>query len=673
MKTIGLVGGSGAGKGYVCKIFAAHGIPALDTDLVYRRLTEPGQPCLAALCEAFGEDILARDGSLDRKKLASMVFGDAALLKKLNGITHRYVLERCRLWLKEKEAEGYPAAIIDAPALYESGFDAECDTVVAMVAPSGTRIRRIMERDGIDRAAAEKRIAAQIPEAELRRRADTVIENADGDDTEAQVMKLVQNFKKSNTETDKGEEIMSEIKNKKEELLFKAKTIYGSCDEAEQKKICAYAVGYKAYLDAAKTEREAVEEGIKLAEAQGYRPYTLGQAVKTGDKLYYNNRGKNLVAFVIGKKPIESGIRISAAHVDSPRVDLKQHPLYEEGGMGFLKTHYYGGIKKYQWTAIPLALHGVISKANGEEIKVVIGEDDCDPVFYINDLLPHLGKDQSAKPLSEGITGEQLNILVGSKPFDKGEESDEIKLQVMAILNEKYGITEGDFISAELSAVPAFKSRDVGFDRSLIGGYGHDDRVCAYPALTALFEAGEPEETCMAILADKEEIGSVGNTGMKCAVFMDIIDEISKSLGADPAVVRANSKCLSADVGAAFDPNFAEVYERNNSAFVNRGVVMVKFTGSRGKAGSSDANAEFVGEIRRLFDAAEVVWQTAELGKVDQGGGGTVAQFIAEKNIDVVDLGVAVISMHAPYEVISKGDLYMAHKAFLAFNTPEKY
>lgn len=463
------------------------------------------------------------------------------------------------------------------------------------------------------------------------------------------------------------------IKSKKEELFFKSKNVYAALEDGEIEKLEEYSKGYKEYLDSAKTEREAVEKSIELAEAHGYKPYFFGMPLKAGDKLYYNNRGKNLVLFVIGSKPVTEGIRISAAHIDSPRIDLKQHPLYEDSGMGFFKTHYYGGIKKYQWTAIPLALHGVITKADGTTVNVKIGDEENDPVFYINDLLPHLAKDQSVRSLGEGISGESLNILIGSKPFDKGETGDEIKLGIMSILNEKYGITEADFISAELSAVPAFNARDIGFDRSLIGAYGHDDRVCAYPSLTALFEAGEPEHTCMVILADKEEVGSTGNTGMRCQIFTDIIDEIAVAFGADANVVRANSKCLSADVGAAYDPNFSEVYERRNSCFINEGVVLTKFTGSRGKSGSNDANAEYVGEMRRLFDAAGVVWQTAELGKVDQGGGGTVALYIAEKNIEVVDLGVAVISMHAPYEVISKADIYMTHKAISAFNTPEKF
>ena len=457
---------------------------------------------------------------------------------------------------------------------------------------------------------------------------------------------------------------MKELKGK---LFYDHTNVYKAIDEVEKDRMNEYAKGYLSFMAKAKTEREAVAEGIAMAKAEGFVPYTMGMPIERGGKYYYNNRGKALYLFTVGKKSLEEGIRISAAHVDSPRLDLKQVPLYEESEMVFFKTHYYGGIKKYQWTTIPLALHGVIYKKDGERVDVVIGEDDCDPVFYINDLLPHLGKDQMKKSLAEAFTGEDLNILIGSEPV-KDDTKDAVKLNIMILLNEKYGITEADFLSAELTAVPAFKPRYVGFDRSLIAAYGHDDKVCAYPALTALFENPEPEYTLMTILADKEEIGSEGNTGMKCQVFTDIMEEISRAMGANYHVVKENSKCLSADVNAAFDPNFAEVYERKNSSYINHGIVMTKFTGARGKSGSSDASAEYVSFVRNIFDKHGVIWQTGELGKVDQGGGGTVAAYIAQKNIDTVDLGVAVISMHAPIEVISKADLYMAHKAFSAFN-----
>ncbi|MBQ9511351.1 MAG: aminopeptidase [Clostridia bacterium] len=458
----------------------------------------------------------------------------------------------------------------------------------------------------------------------------------------------------------------TKVEELKEKLFYKTKNVFEVASEDEIKKAYDYCEEYKDFINRGKTERDFVKSAVVMLEKEGFKPYEFGTKVSAGEKYYYNNRGKSLAAFVIGSECICRGVHISAAHIDSPRVDLKQHPLYEADGMGFFKTHYYGGIKKYQWTTIPLALHGVITKADGETIDICIGEDPTDPVFYIDDLLPHLAGDQMRKSLSDGISGEQLNLLAGSRPYAE-KTGEGIKLNILSILNEKYGITEADFMSAELCAVPASPARDVGLDRSLIGAYGHDDKVCAYPSLTALVEAKNPVHTTMAILADKEEIGSEGNSGMQCAVYFDIIADLAKSFGVDYAVVRKNSKCLSADVNAAFDPNFPEVNERRNACFVNKGVVLTKFTGSRGKSGSNDASAEFVGYVRNLFDSNGVIWQTSELGKVDCGGGGTVAKFIAKENVETVDLGVPVISMHAPIEVVAKTDVYETHKAILAF------
>ena len=452
------------------------------------------------------------------------------------------------------------------------------------------------------------------------------------------------------------------------ELTFKKTNIFEKADEKEMNSIFSYAEGYKEFLNNAKTEREAVTEGIKMAVEKGYSPYKLGEPLKKGDKKYYVNRKKSLYLFKIGEDNIEEdGIRILAAHIDSPRIDLKQNPLYEDSGMGFFKTHYYGGIKKYQWTAIPLALHGVIIRSDGSCVDIKIGEDDNDPVFYINDLLPHLASEQMQQPVSKAISGESLNILIGGIPVNDEAVEGKIKLNILKLLNEKYGITEGDFISAEISAVPAFKSRDVGFDRAFVGAYGHDDRVCAYPAMTALLDTEDDKHTTLVILADKEEIGSEGNTGMQCRLLLDIIDQISAASGKNSVLVRANSKCLSADVNAAYDPNFVEVYEKRNSAMISCGTTMSKYTGSRGKSGTSDASAEFVGFVRKVFGDNGIKWQTSELGKVDIGGGGTVAMYIANLNIDTVDMGVPVISMHAPYEVISKADLYSTYLAFRAF------
>ena len=453
-----------------------------------------------------------------------------------------------------------------------------------------------------------------------------------------------------------------------DKLSYKKKNIYEEATPDKIKAIYDYAEGYKSYLDNAKTEREATSEAIKLAKAKGFTEYKLGDKLSVGDKKYLNQHGKSLILFKVGEKDLEKdGIRIVAAHVDAPRLDLKQVPMYEDSGMAFLKTHYYGGVKKYQWTAIPLAIHGVMVKADGEVVNVCIGESDSDPVFYINDLLPHLGAKQSQEPLGSAISGETLNILIGGLPYDDKDVSDKIKLTALSILNEKYGVTEEDFISAELSLVPAFKARDIGFDRALIASYGHDDRVCTYPAVTALLDNADTKHTVMVVLADKEEIGSVGLTGMQSAFLVDLISEISHALGKNPIVVRGKSKCLSADVTACYDPNFAEVYEKRNSAMISCGTTMSKYTGSRGKSGTSDATAEFVGFIRKLFNENGVIWQTGELGKVDMGGGGTVAMYIANHNIETVDLGVPVLSMHAPYEVVSKADVYSTYEAFLAF------
>ncbi len=465
------------------------------------------------------------------------------------------------------------------------------------------------------------------------------------------------------------------VKEMKKALFYTKKSAYELEGEQGIEAAYKFARGYSDFIGIAKTEREAVTAGVAILEAHGFRPYSLGMGVSAGDKLYYNNRGKSLLAFVIGKEPLERGIRISAAHVDSPRLDLKQHTVYENTGFGYLKTHYYGGIRKYQWATIPLALHGVVVKADGTSVDVVIGEDDGDPVFCITDLLPHLSKDQSQRTLDAAFTGEGLNILIGSRPYSTDEDpyetsspDERVKLAILKYFNDKYGITESDLVSAELSAVPAGKPRDIGLDRAMIGAYGHDDRVCAYPILMAVAELEAPEKTAMCIFADKEEIGSDGVTGMQSRVLADIIAELSRALGADEHVVRANSLCLSADVAAGFDPNYPEVYEVKNSAICGCGVVLTKFTGSRGKSGTNDASAETVGKVRRIFDADGVVWQTAELGKVDQGGGGTVAKFIANHNIETIDLGVPVLSMHAPFEIISKVDLYEAYRAHVAFN-----
>lgn len=456
-------------------------------------------------------------------------------------------------------------------------------------------------------------------------------------------------------------------KEMKEKLFLQRKNGYKRIDKNEEKAIFDFAEDYKKFLDKAKTEREAVCEAVKTLEKNGFVEYKKNMKLSAGDKIYRNNRGKAVIAAVIGTAPIDEGVRLCAAHIDSPRLDLKQNPLYEDSELALFKTHYYGGIKKYQWTTIPLSLHGVIIKADGTTITVNIGEDENDPVFCITDLLPHLATEQMTRTATKIIKGEDLNLLIGSIPFRDDEASEAVKLNIMNILFEKYGITEDDFISSELEAVPAFKARDIGFDRSLIGGYGHDDRCCAYPALRACIDCNTPVHTTVTILTDKEETGSDGNTGLCSSYLRYFIEDIAEALGSKGRDVLSASECLSADVNAAFDPTYPEVNERNNAAYVNKGVCITKYTGARGKSGTSDASAEFAGRIRRLMNSNNVIWQTGELGKVDEGGGGTVAAYIANLDVDTIDMGVPVLSMHAPYEVISKLDIYMAYKAFATF------
>ena len=454
------------------------------------------------------------------------------------------------------------------------------------------------------------------------------------------------------------------------ELAYKRTNVYEVADEKLMKDIFSYAEGYKKFLDEGKTEREVCAFVEERAKANGYKPFEFGMQLKAGDKVYYNNRGKNIYLIKMGTADVaKEGIRIIASHIDSPRIDLKQVPLYESDGIAFGKTHYYGGIRKYQWAAIPLSLHGVVALADGSVKNIKVGEGENDPIFYISDLLPHLAAKQNVKPLGEALGGEDLNIWFGNIPYTLAtEEKDKtVKENLLRILKEKYGIREEDFLSAELSLVPAYNAKDVGFDRGLIGAYGHDDRVCSYPAYTALFDETSSARTVMVVLADKEEIGSEGTTGMQSAVFTDLIDEIARSCNASSAQVRAKSKCLSADVNAGYDPNFPDVCEKLNSAYLSHGAGLTKFTGARGKSGSSDADAEYIGYLRKLFADNGVIWQTGELGRVDVGGGGTVAKYIANMNIDTVDIGVPVISMHAPYEVVSKADVYENYLAFRAF------
>ena len=443
----------------------------------------------------------------------------------------------------------------------------------------------------------------------------------------------------------------------RESLLMAPKNGYARITPEQREEMNAYCRRYMAFMDACKTEREATAWAVREAENRGYKPFAPGMEVKPGDKIYYNNRGKAIALAVIGTESLAKGANICAAHVDSPRLDVKPNPLYEDSQIAYLKTHYYGGIKKYQWPTVPLAIHGVVYRKDGTVVTVTIGEDDNDPVLMVTDLLIHLAADQMQKPLAKGIEGEQLNVILGTEPME-GEGADLVKLNVMKFLNEKYGLIEEDFLSAELTVVPAGRCREVGLDRSLLAAYGHDDRVCAYAELDSLFAIETCTKTAVCILADKEEIGSVGVSGMQSRYFEHFMGALCDAQGVKLADCFANSFCLSADVSNAFDPNFPETCDRRNNSQLNHGVAICKYTGSRGKSGASDASAEAMGHVRSTLDNAGVIWQIATLGKVDQGGGGTVAAYMANRNIVTVDAGVPVLSMHAPIELVSKLDCY---------------
>ncbi|MTI66886.1 MAG: aminopeptidase [Firmicutes bacterium] len=469
-----------------------------------------------------------------------------------------------------------------------------------------------------------------------------------------------------------------ETKGKKlqKNLTHKWENVWKDMDSSEEKIVESFNEEYKEFLDVGKTERESAEEIIRIAKENGYielnEVINKNMEVKPGTKIYVNNKNKAVAMFVLGKEDITKGMNIVGSHLDAPRIDLKQNPLYEDGELSLFKTHYYGGIKKYQWVSQPLALHGLVIKSNGDKVNIVIGEDENDPVFMITDLLPHLAKDQMGKKMGEGITGEGLNLIVGSKPYNEDDLSDKIKLNVLNILNEKYGIKEEDFTSAELEVVPAGKARDLGLDRSLVAAYGHDDRVCAFTSLKAILEIDNPNRTSVGLFVDKEEIGSVGNTGMQSRFLENTVAELIDLTSDSYSEIKtrralANSRVLSADVSAAFDPNYPNVLDKRNAPYVGKGVTLVKYTGVRGKGGSNDANAEYMTDIRRIFNENDIIWQMGELGKVDQGGGGTIAYMLAKYGMEVIDCGVPVLSMHAPYEVVSKADVFMTYKGYKAF------
>lgn len=462
-----------------------------------------------------------------------------------------------------------------------------------------------------------------------------------------------------------------ETKELKDKLFNKKENGWLKVDEEKNKLIMNFSDEFIYFLNKGKTERECASFAKKMLNENGFKCICEYERLNPGDKVYYINKNKSVYAAIIGSQKVEDGLNIVGAHIDSPRLDLKPNPLYEEGGFAYFKTHYYGGIKKYQWTTIPLAIHGVVIKTNGEKVTINIGEDEEDPIFTITDLLPHLAQEQMERKLKEGVKGEDLNLLIGSRPYNDKDIEEKVKLNILNILNKKYGIVEEDFLSAELELVPAFKARSLGFDSSMVAGYGQDDRVCAYTAIRGLLDTKSPEKTAVMILSDKEEIGSMGNTGMESLIFDYFISEILNKTGENkPDLIRkvfCNSRMLSSDVDAGYDPIYASVSDTKNAGYLGKGIAVVKYTGARGKSGASDANAEFVAEIRKMLNDNNISYQLTELGKVDVGGGGTIAYILANKGVDVIDCGVPVLSMHAPYEVTSKYDIYCAYETYRAF------
>ena len=655
---IGITGGSGAGKTTMLRCVQARGGVCIDCDALYHELTRTDAALRAELSAAFG-DVFLPDGDLDRARLGQLVFSDAAQRARLDEITARHVGNAVKQRLAQAEADGVPLAAIDAINLIQSGLGELCRVTVGVLAPEETRLARILTRDGVTRERALARLHAQAPDEFYRKHCDhLLINNADAPAQFAlQADALLDQIIKDGS---------AMTKEQKEKLLYAPKHGYARLSESEKQDMERYCADYRTFLDRSKTERACVKTAIALAQARGFVPYVPGMPLKAGDKVYCNNRDKGIMLAVIGRLPLDQGANIGAAHTDAPRLDLKPNPLYEENAMAYLKTHHYGGIRKYQWVTVPLELHGVVVLASGSRVDVNIGADAGDPQFIINDLLPHLGREQGKKPLDEAIQSESLNILIGSWPEDGEDGSDAVKLAILRLLNEKYGMTEEDFISAELEAVPAANARELGLDRSLIGAYGHDDRVCAYAELAAILELDTPNKTAVCIFADKEEIGSEGVSGMQSEAFDLFMEQLCRTQNVALRDCFAKSFCLSADVTAAYDPNFPDVYERHNSAYINYGVGLCKYTGSGGKSGASDASAEVVGWLRKLLNDNGVYWQMAELGRTGAGGGGTVAKYMANRNIDTLDAGVPVLSMHAPYETVAKLDCYMTYRCMKA-------
>ncbi len=662
MKVIGITGGSGSGKTTLLNAAEGLGAYCIDCDALYHNLVEQDEALLRAIEGRFPGTVI--DGVLNRKKLGNLVFADGDALQELNAITHAAVVKSVEGQLESAKEKGFTLAAVDAIALIESGLGRFCDTTVAVCAPEEKRIERLMKREGIERDYAIARIRAQKTDEEFAEMTQHVLFNVD---TDAHI------FKKHCTQFLKGVLNMEEKKYEalRKEILFAPKNGYDRISAEDLAAMESYCKDYMEFISTCKIEREAVAWTIAEAEKAGFKPLTPGMKLKAGDRVYGNNHEKAVIFAVIGSEPLDAGVHICAAHIDSPRLDLKPNPLYEDSELAFFKTHYYGGIKKYQWATTPLAIHGAVAKKDGTVVNITIGEDENDPIFCVTDLLIHLSADQMKKTLAEGLTGEQLNILLGSRPLAEDEGADRVKFAIMLLLHEKYGLTEDDFLSAELTMVPAGRAREVGLDRSLIAAYGHDDRVCAYASFRPLLALGTPKKTAVCVLADKEETGSQGISGMQSQYFDTFMEDLCAATGASLRRCYEGSFCLSADVSNAFDPNFAETCDRRNNTRVNYGTGIFKYTGSRGKGGSSDAAAEVMGYVRALFGKHDVIWQTGELGKVDQGGGGTVACFMANRNIETVDAGVPVLCMHAPMELVSKLDTYMTYKGMKVFYEAE--
>ena len=655
MLVIGITGPTGCGKTTLLQQIERRGGHIVDCDALYYALlaSKEGAALRQELQTAF-PGAFGADGSLRRKALGQLVFGDKARMAQLNEIVFFHVGNAVRARLVRERAAGRRLFAIDAINLFESRLAALCDTTVGVLAGRETRIARIMARDGLTREYAALRVDAQQPDSFYESHCGTILQNAG---TREQFARTADQYL---TNILKGAFPMT--KQEREALLYQPKHGRDRLTKEDEAAMLTYCEDYKAFLDRSKTERECVVSAVELAEKAGFRELTAGMALKAGDKVYSVNRGKSILLAVIGKKPLSEGANIGAAHTDAPRLDFKPNPLYEDAELAYIKTHHYGGIRKYQWVTIPLQLRGVVAKKDGSVVDVCIGEAG-EPQLVITDLLPHLGGEQGRKPLNEAVPGETLNLLVGSRPIGDSEDKDRVKLHVMKRLHDKYGITESDFASAELEAVPAAEAVDIGIDGSLIGSYGHDDRVCGYAALRALLDIETPDKTAVCVLADKEEIGSMGVTGMQSAAFDAFMSDLCDGQNVPLKACFENAFCLSADVTAAYDPNFADVYEKKNAAFVNYGVGICKYTGARGKSGSSDANAETVAYVRAVLDGAGVRWQICELGKIDAGGGGTVAQYMANRNIATLDAGVPVLSMHAPFEVVAKVDCYEMYRA----------